>query len=134
MSNPVGLATADSRFLSKDFATDSAACLVNEAAVRKFNIEDLLNQSILASGEDEMRIVGVMKDHHFLTLKHEIGAQVVFLKRPDWNWSGYLNGYFEKYDTEMTVRRVKAKMKPGLRRLAMMEYMDRKTERAKKQA
>ena len=85
-----GLATADSRFLSKDFATDSAACLVNEAAVRKFNIEDPLNQSILASGEDEMRIVGVMSDHHFLTLKHEIGAQVVFLKRPDWNWSGYL--------------------------------------------
>jgi len=85
-----GLATADSRFLSREYLTDSAACLVNEAAVRKFNIEDPLNQSILEGGEDEMRIVGVMKDHHFLTLKHEIGAQVVFLKRPEWNWSGYL--------------------------------------------
>ncbi|MFO7671499.1 MAG: FtsX-like permease family protein [Bacteroidales bacterium] len=84
------LATPGSRFLSKEFMTDSAACLVNEAAVRKFNIEDPLNQSVLESGETEMRIVGVMKDHHFLTLKHEIGAQVVFLKRPEWNWSGYL--------------------------------------------
>ncbi|MFH0759585.1 MAG: FtsX-like permease family protein [Bacteroidota bacterium] len=84
------LATPGSRFLSRDFTTDSAACLVNEAAVRKFNIEDPLNQSILEGGEGEMRIIGVMKDHHFLTLKHEIGAQVVFLKRPQWNWSGYL--------------------------------------------
>ncbi len=85
-----GLATPDSRFLSEEFATDSAACLVNEAAVRKFNIEDPLNQSILEGGEDEMRIIGVMSDHHFLTLKHEIGAQVIFLKRPEWNWAGYL--------------------------------------------
>ena len=54
-------------------------------------MEDPLNQSILWRVEKmEMRIIGVMKDHHFLTLKHEIGAQVVFLKRPDWNWSGYL--------------------------------------------
>jgi len=88
------LATADSRFLSKEFGMDTSACLVNEAAVRKFNIEDPLNQSILESGEDECRIIGVMKDYHFLTLKHEIGAQVVFLKHPDWNWSGYLTVRF----------------------------------------
>jgi len=85
-----GLATPESRFLSKEFATDSAACLVNEAAVRKFNIEDPLNQYIIEGGGDEMRIIGVMKDHHFLSLKDEIGAQVIFLKRPEWNWSGYL--------------------------------------------
>jgi len=85
-----GLATPESRFFSEEFATDSSACLVNEAAVRKFNIEDPLNQSILASGEDEMRIIGVLSDHHFLTLKDEIGAQILMLKRPDWNWAGYL--------------------------------------------
>lgn len=84
------LSTSESRFLSKEFLTDSSACLINEAAVRKFNIEDPLSQYILASGEDEMKIIGVMSDHHFLTLKHEIGAQVIFLKRPEWNWSGYL--------------------------------------------
>ena len=85
-----GLATPESRFFSEAFSSDSVACLVNEAAVRKFNIEDPLNQYILASGEDEMRIIGVVKDHHFLTLKHEIGAQILMLKRPAWNWSGYL--------------------------------------------
>jgi putative ABC transport system permease protein len=87
-----GLATPDSRFFSKEFASDSAACLVNEAAVRKYNIEDPLNQSILNSGEAEaeMRIIGVVKDHHFLTLKHEIGAQILILKPKTWDWAGYL--------------------------------------------
>jgi putative ABC transport system permease protein len=31
-----------------------------------------------------------MEDHHFLSMKHEIGAQIAILKRRDWDWSGYL--------------------------------------------
>jgi putative ABC transport system permease protein len=92
-----GLATADSRFFSEDFATDSSACLVNEAAVRKYNLEDPLNQYILwpeegdgVAGMSEMKIIGVMKDHHFLTLKHEVGAQIAILKPKRWDWAGYL--------------------------------------------
>jgi putative ABC transport system permease protein len=90
-----GLATPDSRYFSEEFSTDSSACLVNEAAVRKYNLEDPLNQSIMWSFDDpenarELRIVGVMQDHHFLTLKHEVGAQIVILKDRNWEWSGYL--------------------------------------------
>jgi putative ABC transport system permease protein len=89
-----GLATPDSRFFSEEFATDSSACLVNEAAVRKYNLEDPLNQSIMwPTGDQEMtelRIIGVMSDHHFLTLKHEIGAQILILKPRTWDWAGYL--------------------------------------------
>jgi putative ABC transport system permease protein len=84
------LATPDSRFFSEEFPSDSAACLINEAAVRKYHIEDPLNQYMLANGEDEMKIIGVMKDHHFLTLKHEIGAEILMLKPRSWNWAGYL--------------------------------------------
>ena len=89
-----GLATPDSRYFSEEFATDSAACLVNEAAVRKYNLEDPLNMSILEMGDGgdykELRIIGVMKDYNFLTLKHEVGAQIAILKPRDWDWSGYL--------------------------------------------
>ncbi len=89
-----GLATPDSRFFSEEFATDSAVCLVNEAAVRKYNLEEPLNQSIMWPTEDpnltELRIIGVMSDHHFLTLKHEIGAQILILKPRTWDWAGYL--------------------------------------------
>ena len=89
-----GLATPDSRYFSEDFALDSAACLVNEAAVRKYNLEDPLNQYIVESngeGEsNELRIIGVMEDYHFLTLKHEVGAQIMKIKPLDWGWAGYL--------------------------------------------
>jgi len=90
-----GLATPDSRYFSEEFLSDSSACLINEAAVRKYNLEDPLNQSIMLGFDDpenaqELRIVGVMEDYHFLTLKHEVGAQIAILKDRNWNWSGYL--------------------------------------------
>jgi putative ABC transport system permease protein len=90
-----GLATPDSRYFSEEFSSDSSACLVNEAAVRKYNLEDPLNQSIMLGMDDpenaqELRIVGVMEDYHFLTLKHEVGAQIAILKDRNWDWSGYL--------------------------------------------
>ena len=90
-----GLATPDSRYFSEEFSTDSLTCLVNEAAVRKYNLEDPLNQSIMWGFDEpenakELKIIGVMKDYHFLTLKHEVGAQIVILKDRNWDWSGYL--------------------------------------------
>jgi putative ABC transport system permease protein len=90
-----GLATPDSRYFSEEFLSDSSACLVNEAAVRKYNLEDPLNQSIMWGFDEpetarELRIVGVMEDYHFLTLKHEVGAQITILKDRNWEWSGYL--------------------------------------------
>ena len=81
------LATPESRFLSEEFASDSSACLVNEAAVRMYNLEDPLNQTLMEPGREgfttELRIVGVVKDHHFLTLKQEIAAQIIMLKTYD---------------------------------------------------
>jgi len=90
-----GLATPDSRYFSEEFSSDSSACLVNEAAVRKYNLEDPLTQSIMwgdmgPEGSRELRIVGVMNDYHFLTLKHEVAPQIVILKPESWDWSGYL--------------------------------------------
>jgi len=68
---------------------------VNEAAVRKYKLEDPLNQSIMMGFDDpenakELRIIGVMNDYNFLTLKHEVGAEIVILKDRNWDWSGYL--------------------------------------------
>jgi len=89
-----GLATPDSRFLSRDFPGDSSACLVNESALRKYQLEDPLNTIFLDPSEtgfeDELRMIGVMEDHHFSSLKDEIGAQMIQLKDPGSNWSGYL--------------------------------------------
>jgi len=89
-----GLASEDSRFFSEEFSMDSSACLVNEAAVRNFNLEDPLNQQIISYNSNDgigqnLRIVGVMKDHHFLSLKQEVAPQVIILK-PESYRAGYL--------------------------------------------
>ncbi len=41
------LATPGSRFLSKEYPSDSSACLINETAVRKYNLEDPLNTILI---------------------------------------------------------------------------------------
>ena len=88
------LATPESRFLSRDFPGDSSACLINEATVRKHALEDPLNTRFLEPGENgfekELRVIGVVSDHHFSSLKEEIGAQIIMLKPKSSNWNGYL--------------------------------------------
>jgi len=78
------LATPDSRFFSREFGSDTSTCLVNEAAVKKYNLEDPLNQILIAPSTDgfqrELRIIGVVKDHHFSSVKQEITAQVFSLR------------------------------------------------------
>ena len=87
------LASPDSRFFSEEFSMDSSACLVNEAAVRNYNLEDPLNQSLINYFADgtgqELRIIGVIEDHHFLSLKQEISPQVIIMK-PESFRAGYL--------------------------------------------
>jgi putative ABC transport system permease protein len=84
-----GLADPYSRFFSEEFSMDSTACLVNEAAVRNYNLEDPLNQQLVNYNQDgsgqDLRIIGVVKDHHFLSLKQEVAPQVIILKPESYN-------------------------------------------------
>jgi len=93
-TNRFSLATPESRFFSTDFPGDSSACLINETAVRKYAIEDPLNTILLEPGENgfekELRVIGVVSDHHFSSLKDEIGAQIMILKPKEWDWAGYI--------------------------------------------
>ena len=78
------LATPESRFFSREYGSDSSACLINETAVLKYQLVDPLNQVLLAPTQEgfsqELRVIGVIKDHHFSSLKNEIGAQVMVLR------------------------------------------------------
>lgn len=73
---------AAGRFFSKDFATDSSACVINEAAVREFGWEDALNKRIVSyDGEkpDTFRVIGVINDFNFETLKSEVRPLIMNL-------------------------------------------------------
>lgn len=75
----LGIEVIDGRNFARDFATDSTAIIVNEAAIKELELKgDPLGQIIgtFVSNEGDIqgyRIVGVVKDFHYQTLKSKIG-------------------------------------------------------------
>jgi putative ABC transport system permease protein len=68
----MGMEIVEGRDFSKDMSTDaSEAFIVNEAAVRQLNLENPLETQI-EWGEKEGKIIGVVKDFQFQSLKNEI--------------------------------------------------------------
>jgi len=88
-----GLDLAYGRFFSEDFATDSAACLINESAVNQFGWEPPYDFRILVPGSNEgdfdlINIVGVLKDFHIHSLRERI-VPAIFMMKPErrpWNY------------------------------------------------
>ncbi|MBX2872110.1 MAG: ABC transporter permease [Saprospiraceae bacterium] len=66
------------RPFSKDFGSDgSSAFILNEAAAKKFNIQNLegirINMASIDAGDPKVgEVVGVVKDFHFKSLHHEM--------------------------------------------------------------
>src|SRR5690606_37961752 len=63
------------RFFSKEYRTDTLALILNEAAVKKLNLIDPVNEKIfLHTGENSPGyiIIGVIKDFNLQSLKEEI--------------------------------------------------------------
>ncbi|MDF9800162.1 putative ABC transport system permease protein [Catalinimonas alkaloidigena] len=74
----------EGRNFSRNFPTDTAAILLNEAAVREFGFEDPLNEEVLYFGGQnaEMqpyKVVGVIKDFNYESLRHAIRPLALML-------------------------------------------------------
>jgi putative ABC transport system permease protein len=66
---------AEGRFFSRDFPSDSSACVINEATVKEFGWATGLNRKIVTfSGAkpDTLTVVGVTKDFNFESLKAQV--------------------------------------------------------------
>ncbi len=89
-----GFSMAEGRFFSKDFASDSAACIINETAVRQFGLENPLQRRIIRPGLDGelsyFNVIGIVKDFHFHSLHARIEPHVFFLTSSEQTW-GYIS-------------------------------------------
>jgi len=89
----LGIELVEGRNFSRDFATDSTAIIVNEAALKELELEgDPLGKIIgtFVSNEGDIQgytIVGIVKDFHYQTLKSKIGPLALQLG----NSTGLLN-------------------------------------------
>ena len=77
----MGLSLAAGRFLSSAFETDAQeAVLLNESAVESFgwlSPEDALGKQIRFLGDREAKVVGVVRDYHHQSLRHEIEPMIM---------------------------------------------------------
>ena len=88
-----GIELVEGRFISEEFASDSNACVINETAVKNFQLEDPLNTRFIHPspyGENMIfqNVVGIVKDFHFTSL-HEIINPYIFLnagKQQNWGY------------------------------------------------
>jgi putative ABC transport system permease protein len=84
----LGLKVISGRFFSRDFLSDSAAVLINEAAVRQMNLKDWEGKYIKNSvdGGRGMEIIGVVQDFNYESLKSDIRPLLIVLgPTPNWD-------------------------------------------------
>jgi len=84
----LGISLVSGRNFSKDFLTDSTTILINETAARKFGFEDPIGSYLYTfEGDDDVpvatpyKIVGVINDFHFESLRSDISPLVLHLGR-----------------------------------------------------
>jgi len=85
----LGIPVVQGRNFSKDFPTDTSAILINEAAVRQLGWSGLnpLGRSIVRSGQKEYKVVGVVADFHYASLKQKIAPLMMMLGK---NYGGLI--------------------------------------------
>jgi putative ABC transport system permease protein len=105
-----GIELIEGRFLSEEFGTDSNACVINEMAVKNFQLEDPLNTRFLQPSPDGQpmiinNVIGVVKDFHFNSLHANIEPYVFLNDRNQQNW-GYFSIKMRPENVTQTMKQV----------------------------
>lgn len=78
----MGLQMAAGRDFSRDFPTDTAAFVINEAAARVLGWKEPVGKNLERLGDDTNgKIIGVVRDFNFASLHDEIGPLVIQLSK-----------------------------------------------------
>jgi putative ABC transport system permease protein len=82
----LGLQMSEGRFFSEEFPTDTMAVILNEAAVKELNWADPLSNQLIDFGTGApvaMRVIGVIKDFNFESIKINVRPLVLRLTPED---------------------------------------------------
>ena len=77
----LGIHVLYGRNFSKEFPSDSYAAIINETAVRKlgWNDKTAIGKTIVRSGQKQFKVVGVVGDFNYASVKHEIAPLMMLL-------------------------------------------------------
>ncbi len=85
----------DGRDFTQDFGSDSSAVIINEAAVKKLELNNPIGTRLMRPDEKGnftyFPVIGVVKDFHFQSLHKSVQPFIMFIKPGKTNWGGYLS-------------------------------------------
>jgi putative ABC transport system permease protein len=76
--NTMGLKMNEGRFFSRDMASDTASTVINLAMKEKLGLKNPIGQ-VITNGWDHMRVIGVVNDFNFETMKQRVGPLAFIL-------------------------------------------------------
>jgi len=77
----LGISVLYGRNFSKEFPSDSAGVVINEAAARKLGWDEAnsVGKYIIRSGQKQFQVIGVVKDFNYASLKDEVAPLMMLL-------------------------------------------------------
>ncbi len=83
----MGLKIVEGRYFSKENPSDSIACVINESAVKTFDLKDPIGKRIKFAGQNLVcTIIGIVKDFHLRSLHQKIEPLVIYYSRGQTNY------------------------------------------------
>ena len=96
-------------FLDRDYPADIQGCIVNEAMLREYGLDEPLSQTVLApqgTGEfTSIPIIGVVKDFNHSSLEERITPYIIRFRTEEFQF-GYLTARLAAGDQSSTVGKI----------------------------
>ncbi len=103
-----GIDLEEGRFFTFGMASDSSAVVINQSAVRSFNLTEPLETRIIKPTDDGtlqyFPVIGVVNDFHYMSLHTEIQPFIFLLRPSDWDWIPYLTIRIDPQNVKSTMR------------------------------
>jgi len=119
-----GFEMAEGRTFSQDIFSDSNAFILNEAAVRKYKIEDPIGKKVVfdyaVKVPKEGRIIGIVKDFHYASFHSEVDPLMIQILPPFYR---YIIVKFDRSNSTAVVSEIERKWHKHLPRTPFEFYM-----------
>ena len=104
----------EGRNFDKSFTTDAEACIINESALRNFEIDDISQTRFMLPRDSGrfiyLQIVGVVRNFNFESLRNPIQPYVFLLQGDDNMW-GYVTIRLSGANVQQTISQIESRWK-----------------------
>jgi putative ABC transport system permease protein len=103
-----GMELQSGRFFNKEYHSDAQACLINESAIKKYNIDPEKMRILLYRDSGKMDycpIIGVVKDFIFESQKNQV-APYIFRLKPENAGYGYITVKISPQNYNETIKKI----------------------------